>query len=133
MFEGSTTVYCTGENDSDEADSPTVKRSPGAQDQVDATLRLDKAAHLTWFERKGRILERFLHLAAREPAEIAALGVRATIGVFLCEFGEFRRVARDFGLVLLEERDGLLFGSGYVRLCGIAWVGGRFHTRGNRE
>ena len=80
------------------------------------TLRIDDPAHLARLERECRVLERLLHLPAREPAEVATFSMRAAIRVFLCKRREFRRIPCNFGLILLEERYGFVFGARDVRL-----------------
>ena len=51
----------------------TQSRSARAQNQVNAAFSLDDIAHLSRLKRECGVLERLLHLAGPEPAEVAAL------------------------------------------------------------
>lgn len=87
-----------------------------------ATVRTHDIADLPNLKRKRRVLERLLHLVAAEPAEVAALGVGAAVGVLVSEGREdFLVVVAgvvDLLLVAAEDGDGFLFGAGDVGLEG---------------
>jgi hypothetical protein len=82
---------------------------------MDPTLRFDDPAHLSRLERECRILERLLHHAARERAEIPACAsvTRAAIRVGPCKLCEFLCevcAPCNLGLITLEFLYGFLFG-----------------------
>lgn len=82
-----------------------------------ARLCAHDPAHLPRLEGVRGLLERALHLAGSEPAEIAALRVGAAVRVHLRELGELVRVAvnlrleaaQDLFCVCLGARDGRLW------------------------
>lgn len=48
--------------------------SGGAEDEVDAGVRVDDAAHLADLQRERRLLERLLHLPRAEQPQVPACG-----------------------------------------------------------
>jgi hypothetical protein len=83
---------------------------------VHAAVRLDDTADGANLQRKGRILERLLHLAVTKPAQIAVIGVRGTVRVGLSERSKLVCARPDLCLVPPEDLDGLLFGTCDIRL-----------------
>ena len=80
----------------------------GTEDDVDAAICADNVAHLSGLECIGGVLERLLHHARPEPAEVAVARVRGAVRVLVRERPELGRVRVDLGDVALEDLDRLL-------------------------
>ena len=71
----------------------------------------DDVAHMAWFQRKRGIFEWFLHLPSFKVSEISTIGVGRAVGVLLGKSRECLCIAVDLRLELLQNLDGLLFGT----------------------
>ena len=79
-------------------------------------LSLDDTADGPNLQRKSRILEWLLHLAATEPAQVAVVGVRGTVRVRVSKRSKLPCARPDLCLVSLQDLDGFLLGACDIRL-----------------
>ena len=76
---------------------------------MDPTIGTDNTTDLSYFQTKGRILKRLLHLAPSKRAEITVCVMRRAVRVLPRKLSEFILLvvsAVDLALVLFEDGNG---------------------------
>ncbi|KAG5463142.1 MAG: hypothetical protein BJ554DRAFT_1511, partial [Olpidium bornovanus] len=87
---------------------PQAGRNDGIKLRVHAAVRPHRPAHLADLQREGRVLERLLHLAAAEVAEVAARLRRPAVRLAPSDVGEVRGPGADLVFERPDEAESLL-------------------------
>lgn len=73
-----------------------------------AALGIDNATNLAYLQRKGRILERLLHLPRSKPAQVSVVVMGGTIRVLARKLAKLLGTPPDLRFVFLQDRDGFV-------------------------
>ena len=85
-----------------------------------AALGIDNATNLAYLQRKGRILERLLHLPRSKPAQVSIVVMGRTVRVLLRKRAKLLGAPPDLCFVSPQDRDGFVLRARDFRLSRIS-------------